>query len=210
VADLPVDMVLAALEHELRTTGNLSFATCEALRRDDRLTGLEGCLAFLRCTVFAAAPETPPFPRRLRIHVCRLMLLSLGAHTVQPRWTTFQVEQLLEAALQIAGAELSDVVHAQFALLAETTGPTTRAQANFLRELGEQIAGKRRRGHPADDFVWIAVRLADPILPITQAQAYLATYALPRRLRSATREIILRAMQCSPLADEVAQTLAEP
>jgi hypothetical protein len=204
-----IDALLAALELELRESGRLSFATCEALRRDPELYGFEGCLAFLHCTVFAVDPETPPISRRRRVQACRLMLLSIGAHTDAPRWTSFQIEQLFEVALQIPGAELSDVVQAQFALAAEIMGPTPRSQANFIREVGGHVAGKRRRGHPADDFVWIALRLDDPLFPATETQAYLALHVLPRRLRGATREIILRTIISAPLAEEVAQTLAE-
>ncbi len=207
--DAGIDLRLAAIERELRASGTLSFATCEALRRDDGLYGLEGCLSFLRCTVFATDPDAPPIPRRRRVQASRLMLLSIGAHTGTPRWTRFQIEQMFEAALQMPGAELSDLVQAQFALLAETPGEPTRAQANFLRELGIQITGKRRRGHPSDDFVWIAVRLSDTTFPATEAQAYFATHALPRRLRRASAELILQIVVSPLLAEEVAAALAE-
>ena len=58
-----IEQDLLAVENELRADGRLSFATCEALRDDDRFAGLESALRFLRCTVFAADPETPPLPR---------------------------------------------------------------------------------------------------------------------------------------------------
>ena len=177
-----IDADLLAVEHELRADGRLAFATCEALRADPRFAGLESCLRFLHCTVFAADPATPPIPRRRRVQACRLMLLSLGAHTLAPRWTPLQIEQLVEAALQVPGAELSDLAQAQFALLGETSEITV-AQERFLTELARQLAGKRRLGHSADDFVWIAVRLADPVVPHTTAQAFFAAHALPRRLR---------------------------
>jgi len=179
-----IEADLRAVENELRADGRLSFATCEALRSDPRFEGLESCLRFLRCTVFAVDPATPPIPRRRRVQACRLMLLSLGAHTPSPRWTAIQIEQLVEGALQLPGAELSDLAQAQFALLGETTDPITQAQESFLRELGRQIADKRRLGHSADDFVWIAVRLADPVLPHTRAQAFFAAHTLPPRLRA--------------------------
>lgn len=204
-----LDELLAALEREVRASGRLAFATCELLRDDPRLEGFEPCLAFLRCTVFASPPDAPAIARRHRIQMGRLMLLALEAHTPAPAWTAYQLEQVIAAALAVPGAELGDLVHALFALLAECTGAATPAQTAFIRALAEHVHAARRRGHRADDFVWIAVRLADPVLPVTEAQAYLAMHALPRRLRGATRELILRAVQCSPLADEVARTLAE-
>jgi len=209
VSDLvdEVEALLRAVERELRGFGRLSFLTCEVLRSHEGLHGLEPCLRFLGCTVFAADPDEPPVSRRYRVQMCRLMLLSLAAHTTTPRWSCFQLEQMFEASLQIPGAELSDLVQAQFALLAETPGPTSTEHASFLRELGHQVAGKRRLGHADDDFVWIAVRLEDAMFPATEAQAYFATHALPRRLRSATREVILRTVVSPLLADEVARAL---
>jgi len=179
-----IEQDLLAVENELRIDGRLSFATCEALRNDARFAGLESALRFLRCTVFTADPDTPPLPRRRRALACRLMLLSLGAHTPRPEWTALQIEQLVESAMAIPGAQLSDLAQAQFALLGETTAAITPAQENFLSELGRQIADKRRLGHDAADFVWIAVRLRDPVAPTTSAQTYFASQTLPPALRS--------------------------
>jgi hypothetical protein len=173
-----VDADLVAVENELRADGRLAFATCEALRSDPRFRGLESCLRFLHCAVFAADPEHPPIPRRRRVQACRLMLLSLGAHTIAPRWTTLQLEQLVESAMQIPGAELSDLAQAQFALLGETPEVTPK-QTAFIAELGQQIAGKKRLGYQSDDFVWMAVRLTDG-LPHTRAQKLFAACTLDR------------------------------
>jgi hypothetical protein len=177
-----IEADLRAVENELRADGRLAFATCEALRSDPRFAGLESCLRFLRCAVFAVDPDSPEIPRRRRVQACRLMLLSLGAHTPSPRWTALQIEQLVEGAMQIPGAELSDLAQAQFTLLGETTAPITVGQKLFLEELGRQIAGKRRLGHSADDFIWIAVRLADPVATTTSAQVFFAARTLPKSL----------------------------
>jgi len=179
-----IEADLRAVENELRADGRLSFATCEALRDDARFAGLESALRFLRCTVFAADPDTPPLPRRRRVLACRLMLLSLGAHTPKPEWPALQIEQLAESAMQIPGAQLSDLAQAQFALLGETHAQITESQESFLSELGRQIADKRRLGHSAEDFVWIAVRLRDPVAPTTKAQAFFAAHTLPPALRA--------------------------
>jgi hypothetical protein len=208
--DDDVDSLLGSLERELRATGTLSFATCEALRTDRRLCGLEFCLAFLRVTVFAGESNLQPIGRRRRVQVCRLLLLAIAAHTDSPRWSGFQVEQMFEAALSIPGAELSDLVQALFALLVDSRGTATAAQARFIREVGAHVTGKRRQGHSADDFVWIAVRLADPLFPATEAQAFLAAHVLPRRLRVTVRDTITRCLRASALADEVAHILDHP
>lgn len=180
-SDERIQADLVAVENELRADGRLAFATTEALRADDRFAGLESCLRVLRCAVFAADPATPPVPRKRRVQACRLMLIALGAHTLSPRWTPSQIEQLVEAALVVPGAELSDLVQAQFALLGETTELPTVGQLVFLEELSRQIADKRRLGHRADDFVWIEVRLADPVARTTKAQRWFAAHTLPAR-----------------------------
>jgi hypothetical protein len=172
-----VGQLLAAFEYELRATGRLSFATSEAFRRDPRLVGFDACMRFLRFPLFATSPTTPPLARRHRVHVCRLMLLSLGAHTDVPRWTAFELEQLFEAAMMTPGGELADVVEAEFALLAEPAGLPS-AQKMFIRALVGEAAGRHARGLPAEDLVWIAVRVADPIWPVTEAQGFLAQQAL--------------------------------
>ena len=187
-----LDGLFAALERELRAAGRLSFATCELLRRDDRLAGFEACVAVLGAVSFAPDPDGEPPARRSRVRMCRLLLLALGAHTDAPCTTPLQLERALEAAQQVPGAELSDVVHALFALLAETTGPISELQTRFIDELAASVAAKRRAGHTVEDFVWIAVRLADPILPITDAQAYLASQTLPRGLHHHARAGLLR------------------
>lgn len=172
-SDLDADLI--AVENELRADGRLSFATCEALRSDPRFRGLESCLRFLRCTVFAVDPSTPPVPRRRRVQACRLMLLSIGAHTA-PQWTVLQIEQLVESAMAIPGAALSDLAQAEFALLGETVD-ITPAQKRFVAELGQQIAAKKRLGYETDDFIWLVIRLRDG-LPHTRAQAWFATHVI--------------------------------
>ena len=199
--------LLSALELELRTAGQLAFATCESLREDRSLRGLEGCLAFLRCTTFAVDLDVPAIARRTRVQACRLLLLSVAAHTEAPRWTWFRLEHLFETAMQIPGAELSDVVHALFALLAETTGPTTTSQTCFIREVADHVAERRDRGQSVADFVWIAVRLSDPLLAVTESQAYLAALALPQTLRDQARRVILESVHSRPLVDELIQLL---
>lgn len=178
------DAVLRYVEHELRQRGRLSFETCEAMRVDPRLHGLEGCLAFLGAVVFAPSDQAPALPRRARIRACRLMLLSLGAHTATPRWPPARLELLFETALQLPGADLADVVHAQFSLFGETQLPATHAQRQLIDELGALVAGARRRGHSGEDLMWLALRVADPLRPVTPAQRAFADRVLPRRHRS--------------------------
>lgn len=204
-----LDALLTELELELRAEGRLSFETCDRLRVDPRIRGLEGCLAFLRCITFAADPGIPAIPRWHRMHACRLLLLSLGAHTTAPRWAGGRVEQMLETAMQVPGAELSDIVQALFALLGELTGTTTKSQAGFVREVAAQVVDRRDRGQSAADFVWIAVRLSDPVLAVTESQAYLAALALPQTMRDRARELILGRVHSPQLLAELMQLLPE-
>lgn len=71
------------------------------------------------------------------------------------------VDQLVEAALRPAGAQIGDVVRALFSLLSETPS-----------------------GISDEDFTWLADLVRDPSHKPTAAQAYLAAYTLPPSLSS--------------------------
>ena len=170
-----LDAVFAWLEHELRAHGRLAFETVEAARVDRRLEGFESCLALLGAAVFAPDPDGPLAARRHRIAACRLLLLALAAHTDAPRFTTLQLEQLVEAVIAIPGAQLGDIALALFALLGESRGECTPLQIALIDELDSLLVARNVR---VDDYVWIALRVADPSLPVTAAQAYFARRAM--------------------------------
>jgi hypothetical protein len=204
-----MDTIITSAEHELRTTGALSDTTCSSFASADEQArrGFEACFAFLGCPVTRALHSDVPAPVDRRVSAIRLMMLRLRAHTSDPRWSSQVLEQFMDAALQPAGAQLSDIVRALFALLAEAPPGLSDTQANLIREICIHVVGKQRRRYSAEDFSWFADMLVDPSTKPTAAQAYLAAYTLPPSLALQCRDSILQALHLTRFEDEVKQEL---
>jgi hypothetical protein len=204
-----VHPILLSAEHDLRATGALSEATCRAFTAsDDARRGFEASFTFLGCPNSAAAADEGPVPAPRRVAAVRLMMLRLGAHTSTPRWSSHVLENLIEAALRPAGAALSDVVQALFALLAEAPD-LSDTQAHFIREIAIHVVGKQRRRHAAEDFSWLAAAIAEPMAGPNAAQSYLAAYTLPVALTPQCLDPILKALHSTRFAEEVKRDLGE-
>lgn len=204
-----MNTILLSAERELRTTGSLGEATCRAfaVADDESRRGLEASFAFLGCPTGAAVGEGP-VPVSQRIAAIRLMMLRLGGHTSDPRWSSQILDRLIEAALQPPGALVSDVVRALFELLAEAPSGLSDAQANFIREVGVQVAGKQRRRYSTEDFSWLAGMVHDASTKLAAAQAYLAAYTLPPSLASECLYTILHSLRTTRFDEEVKRDLA--
>lgn len=204
-----MNTILLSAERELRDTGMLSDATCHAFVAADAATrrGFEASFAFLGCpTPTAAVDEGRVSPSR-RIAAIRLMMLRIGAHTSAPRWSSRVLENLVEAALRPAGACVSDIVHALFALLAEAPPGLSDTQANLIREVAIHVVGKQRRRYAAEEFSWLAAVVTDPSAEPSAAQAYLAAYTLPVSLAPRCLDSILRALHSTRFEEEVRRDL---
>ena len=137
------------------------------------------------------------------------MMLRLGAHTSDPRWSSQLLERAIKAALQSPGALVGDVVQALFELLAEVPSGLSDTQANFIREVGVHVVGKQRRRYSTEDFSWLAGMLRGAGTKLTAAQAYLAAYTLPPSLASQCLDTILRPLHATRFEEEVKRDLAE-
>lgn len=203
--------IILSAEHELRTTGVLSDATCRTFAQADDASkrGFEASFAFLGCSNGAAADQGEAVPAERRIAAIRLMMFQLAAHTDDPRWSSRMLEDMVDAALKPPGAAVSDVVRALFAVLAECPLELSDTQANFIREVGIHVVRKLRRAPPSEDFSWLAAVLADPNAGTNAAQAYLAAYTLPVSFVSRCRERILRALHSTRFEEDVKLELAD-
>ena len=206
-----MNTILLSAERELRTTGSLSDATCRAFTAadDDSSRGFEASFAFLGCPVRAAAASAEPVHASHRVAAIRLMMLRLGAHTIDPRWSSQILERLIDAALQPPGAQIGDVVRALFQLLAEAPSGLSEVQANLIREVGVQVVAIQRRRCSTEDFSWLAAMIHGTSTKLTAAQAYLAAYTLPSALASQCLAIILHALHPTRFEEEVKRQLAE-
>jgi hypothetical protein len=204
-----MNTIITTAEHELRTTGTLSGTTCHAFTAaDDQMRrGFEPCFAFLGCPVTNAPSSDAPLPVDCRVTAIRLMMLRLRMHTSDPSWSSQILEQLIDAALQPPGAQLSDIVRAVFALLAEAPPGLSDTQANLIREIGIHVVGKQRRRYSVEDFSWFVEMLVDQSGKPTAAQAYLAAYTLPPALASRCIDSILEALHSTRFEDEVRREL---
>lgn len=201
--------IITSAEHELRTTGTLSDTTCHAFTTaDDQVRrGFAACLAFLGCPVTNAPSSDASVPVDCRVTAIRLMMLRLRMHTSDPRWSSQILERLIDAALQPPGAQLSDIVRALFALLAEAPPGLSDTQANLIREIGIHVVGRQRYRYAAENFSWLAEMLADQSRKPTAAQAYLAAYTLPPALASQCIDPIIQALHSTRFEEEVKQQL---
>ena len=200
-----MNTIITSAEHELRTTGTLGDTTCRSFASADEQArrGFEACFAFLGCPVPRAPHSDVPVPVDRRLTAIRLMMLRLRVHTSDPRWSSQVLEQFIDAALQPAGAQLSDIVRALFALLAEAPPGLSDTQANLIREICIHVVGKQRRRYSAEDFSWFADLLVDQSTRPTAAQAYLAAYTLPPSLALQCRDSILQALHLTRFEEEV-------
>lgn len=204
------DIFLAAAR-ELRASGKLSEATCQAFARADEAvrSAFESSFAFLGCPTGGGGARGDVVPPAHRIDAIRLMMLQLGAHTDAPRWSSRVLDDLFQAARQTPGATLGDVVQGLFAVLAECPPGLSSVQANFIREVGIYVVGKQRRAYAAEDFSWLVTALIEANTEINAAQAYLAAYTLPPLLAEKYRDVILRALRSTIVEDEVKRQLCE-
>ncbi len=137
------------------------------------------------------------------------MMLRLGAHTSEPRWSSFVLENLVKAALRPSGASIGDIVQALFTVLAESPEGLSDTQANFIREVAIQVVGKQRSAYALEDLSWLAAGVTDSTAKISAAQAYLAAYTLPVSLTSQCLDSILRALHSTRFEDEVMRDLSD-
>ena len=201
--------ILLRAERELRASGELSEATCQAFARADEAerSGFEPSFAFLGCPTSATVARDDVVPSAHRIEAIRLMMFRVSAHTDAPRWSSRMLDDMFEAARQPAGATIGDIVRGLFSVLAECPSGLSNTQANFIREVGIYVVGKQRRAYAAEDFTWLVTALTEPDAKINAAQAYLAAYTLPPSLTPRCRDSILRALSSTPFEEEVKREL---
>jgi hypothetical protein len=201
--------IITSAERELRTTGAISDTTCRSfVAADDQARrGFEACFAVLGCAVTGAPSGDAPVAVDRRVTAIRLMMLRLGVHTTDPRWSSHMLERLMDAALQPPGAQLGDIVRAFFGLLAEAAPGLSDTQANLIRAIGIHVVGVQRRRYSTEDFSWFVDMIMDPSTQLTAAQAYLAAYTLPPPLGLQCRDSILRALHSTRFENEVKREL---
>jgi hypothetical protein len=206
-----IESVLRSAERELRASGAVGEPTCRAFEEANAADrhGLEPAFAFLGCVGRTGEAGRDPVPTARRVEAVRLMLLKLSAQTESPRWSSYLLDQLFEAAMRPPGAEIGDIVRALFDLLGEHAGDLTKAQANLIRDVGVRIIGLHRRAYAAQDFSWLARAVLEVSPGVTPAQAYLTAAVLPPAFIPQSRDAIMLPLRGTEFADQVARNLAD-
>lgn len=112
--------VLIQIENTLRLGENLPEELCAqyfSLAEEDQI-------AYSRALIFAGCKELAVtsnldtnIPEVKRIVAARLMLLRLGLHTDDPRWSSWLIRKMWDTVLETPGGKVTDLYKACFELL---------------------------------------------------------------------------------------------
>ena len=203
--------LMERVEQELRQSGAVSPQLCADIAASPSPVSepFQRALAFLGCEAVRAGRDARLATENERVAATRLMLLKLQPHTAAPRWSSFVLDGLVDAAMSTPGAHVTDVVVASHALLGELGSDMNREVANLVRDLIVTLF-RRFAGQFGDAHYLDAVRRAvDGAPALAAAQAYLVMHALPEAALPHYRHRILDAPRGSPFAAE-AQQFMEP
>jgi hypothetical protein len=122
-----------------------------------------------------------------------------------PAWSSFALERTLEEILNAPDAQIADVFRGLWAALNQNDAPLNKPMANFLLDIVRFCFGTKYRPlYQAEAFEWM-IELMDK--SCTEAQAYLAAFALPPKLIPAGRDAIIRVLSRSAFLKEVGPML---
>jgi len=119
-----------------------------------------------------------------------------------PAWSSAVLERTVEQVLSQPDGRLSELFHALWGLIANV--PLDRTLANFLKDIVVLCFTRYRALYDATDFQWMTTQLRGNG---TQAQAYLASLALPENLVGESRSSILAKLEGTEFKKEVQKML---
>ncbi len=121
-----------------------------------------------------------------------------------PAWSSTVLERTVEQVLSQPNGRLTDLFYALWDLIAEINVPLNRTLANFMKDIVVLCFTRYRALYDAIDFQWMSTQLRGNG---TQAQAYLASLALPESLVGECRSSILAKLEGTEFKEEVQQML---
>jgi hypothetical protein len=166
-------------EAELRSQRKISAETCRScLDFDD-----EGRTAFMYAIAFICGEQHDQKASKFtitrpadRTAASRLMLLTLCANTLDPRWSSEVLRRYVRAVLETPGGTLSDVFAPLVDLLGELFGGLSASLANFLKDLIVLCFTEYRNEYELVPWARVAEAVS---LQLTQAQCYFGLHAIP-------------------------------
>jgi hypothetical protein len=111
-----------------------------------------------------------------RIAAIRLMLLKLGVHGDDPRWSSEVLDCLVTAVIRTPGGSVGDLFRALFGVLGDYRADLSKVTAGFIKDLVINCFTKHRASYEATDWTQITQLLRAGTTP---AQLYLALHAIP-------------------------------
>jgi hypothetical protein len=154
--------------------------------------------------VFKANPYSLSDDEMVRINSARDVFLRFRSANETPvwipAWSSAALEHVLDELLAPAGSQIADVFWGLWAALGQSSAPLSAPMANFLLDVVKYCFGRYRARYESEDFHWLALSMQQGC---TEAQAYLAAFALPPALIQSCREAIMNALKSSEFCEKV-------
>jgi hypothetical protein len=203
--------LLQRAENDLHTRRTLTKSTCEGFAT----LPAESRIAYARAIVFAGcdladsgelAPNTETLESD-RINAARLMLLKLYLDQCDPRWSSWLLDQMLNAVTETPGGTVGDLFYALFEVLGDYTCNLTKTVANFIQDVVVGSLTRTRKLSQSVDLTWLIQKtLENPTPP----QGYLAFLALPpERLSPKCIVAILRSFEATSYWEKAFSVMRE-
>jgi hypothetical protein len=157
-----------------------------------------------------ATPDTET--QRIREAQAELLSLTVasgapnGSSVWTPVWSSDVLERTVAQILSKPGSGISDLFHGLWDLLAQTEAPLTDTMSHFLKDIIVLCFTRYRALYDMEDFDWMASLLNKNC---TEAQAYLALYAMPDTLLTSCQDVIITILEKTEFIMEARQMFSE-
>lgn len=196
-------------ELELRNTRTIGSATCQAWEHlsGEARTAFARAMAFLGCqSSESGATPSRPASESDRIAAARLMLMKLGLHTDDPRWSSEVLDRLLKAVLEAPDGSVGDLLCALFGVLGDYSPELSKPMAAFIKDLVVRCFTRHQRSYESVNWQRLVENLGNNP---TKAQLYLALHAIPPQFVPAQlADAIAKGLEATAFRDEAVSALA--
>jgi hypothetical protein len=207
-----LDTLFDSIDANLHAAHNISEQLCRECKSlaPNELAAFQSVFRLLGCGDIRSPGVAPAVvPQFRRVRAARLLLLRLKAHTDEPAWSSFMLEQTFDAAMSVPGSEMGDVILALHDVLGEHRGSVTGPTAELIMQVIVGAFSRNRTSYEASDLSRLRTDLLAPDLTITSAQGYLALNALPDAVIQEGRDRILTLLSDTRFAED-ARKMLEP
>jgi hypothetical protein len=186
---------LRRIEAELHSERTLSEVSKDEVRALQLSRGLS--VVSLLSTISASIALRPPIAAATasnieRVSAIRLVLVSIGLDSGDPRWSSALLDRLLSAIMETKNGSVGDLLHATYDVLGDYLVPLTKPVAEFIKEVVVGAFSRYRSSYDSLDWRWICDANEELLLP---SRAYFAYHVLPpAQLSSPSKLAILKGL----------------